>query len=80
MASGILDGREEAGRSCRHRPSGTEVIITFLACTDEKNYDHHHDMEDNQWQEKRWSRNSPGDGKCNRADGGDEAMKIREKW
>lgn len=87
MPSSILDGREEAGRSCRHRPSRTEMIITFLACVEEKNHDRHHDREDNQWQEKGQQDgrkdglgDSPGDSKCNRTDRGDEDVKIRNKW
>lgn len=68
LASRILNGREEAGRSCQHHPSRTEMFITFLACVDEKNHDCHHNREDNQWQEEGQQdgrKGGLGDSKCN---------------
>lgn len=59
------------------------MIITFLACVDEKNHDRHHDREDNQGQQDKRKdslRDKSGNSKCNRTDRGDEDMKIRKKW
>lgn len=59
------------------------MIITFLACVDEKNHDRHHDREDNQGQQdkrKDGLRDKSGNSKSNRTDRGDEDLKIRKKW
>lgn len=62
------------------------MIITFLACVDEKNHDFHCDREENQWQKGQQDKRNDGLGdnsgnsKCSRTDRGDEDLKIWKKW